>query len=158
MSDFFQTGAIATLHRLGKKNTERVCEHLEEFSLEMPMALVLPCHIRELTTPALSRIVRELKNVTYIKQIVVGIDGASRAAAWRQAAPGVQSVRTVAATAHALVERRSAHAGTVRKTGGSGTQPRPRGQGAQCVDLSRLRPGQRSGAHGGPARLRHCHL
>jgi glucosyl-3-phosphoglycerate synthase len=85
MSDFFQTGAIATLHRLGEKNTERLCEQLEEFSLEMPMALVLPCHIRELTTPALSRIVRELKNVTYIKQIVVGIDGASRAAEWRQA-------------------------------------------------------------------------
>ena len=43
------------------------------------MALVLPCHIKELGTKALKLIVRELKNVTYLKQIVVGIDGATRA-------------------------------------------------------------------------------
>lgn len=49
------------------------------------MALVLPCHVRELGTPALNRIARELKGVTYIKQIVVGIDGATRAREWKKA-------------------------------------------------------------------------
>ena len=76
MSDFFQTGAIATLHRLGQVNLEQIEEHLENFSLETPMALVLPCHIKEMGTPALDGIISELKKVTYIKQIVVGIDGA----------------------------------------------------------------------------------
>ena len=79
MSDFFQTGAIATLHRLGRPNVTRLEQELERFSEETPMALVLPCHIKELGTRALRLIVRELKNVTYIKQIVVGIDGATRA-------------------------------------------------------------------------------
>lgn len=79
MSDFFQTGAIATLHRLGRPDVARLERELERFSEEAPMALVLPCHIRELGTRALRLIVRELKNVNYIKQIVVGIDGATRA-------------------------------------------------------------------------------
>ncbi len=79
MADFFQTGAIATLHRLGRTNVQHLEEELEKFSLETPMALVLPCHIKELGTSALRLIVRELKAVTYIKQIVVGLDGATRA-------------------------------------------------------------------------------
>jgi glucosyl-3-phosphoglycerate synthase len=78
MSDFFQTGAIATLHRLGRPNVARLEEELEKFSEEAPMALVLPCHVKELGSPALRLIVRELKSVTYIKQIVVGLDGTNR--------------------------------------------------------------------------------
>jgi glucosyl-3-phosphoglycerate synthase len=79
MSDFFQTGAIATLHRLGRPNMPQLEKELQEFALETPIALILPCHIKELGTRALSVIVRELRNVTYLKQIVVGIDGALRA-------------------------------------------------------------------------------
>ncbi len=85
MSDFFQTGAIATLHRLGRPNVPQLEHELEQFSEETPMALVLPCHIKELGTRALKLIVRELKNVTYIKQIVVGIDGATRARDYNKA-------------------------------------------------------------------------
>lgn len=85
MSDFFQTGAIATLHRLGLPSVPRLERELEKFSEETPVALVLPCHIRELGTPALNRIARELRGVTYIKQIVVGIDGATRAREWNKA-------------------------------------------------------------------------
>ena len=47
------------------------------FAKEAPIALVLPCHAKELDTPALRAIVRELKNVTYLKQIVVGLDHAT---------------------------------------------------------------------------------
>jgi glucosyl-3-phosphoglycerate synthase len=57
---------------------------LAEFAKETPIALVLPCHIRELGTPALRGIVRELKHIRYLKQIVVGIDGAN-AREWRRA-------------------------------------------------------------------------
>jgi len=84
MPDFFQTGAVATLHRLGKTDLERMESELEEYSKETPIALVLPCHARELGTKALRGIARELRSVKYIKQIIVGIDGAS-ARDWRRA-------------------------------------------------------------------------
>ena len=85
MSDFFQTGAVATLHRLGRPNVERLERELERFSEENPIALGLPCHIRELGTPALRLILSELKSVTYIQQIIVGIDGATRPADFERA-------------------------------------------------------------------------
>ncbi|MBI5380855.1 MAG: glycosyl transferase [Opitutae bacterium] len=85
MSDFFQTGAIATLHRLGRPEIERLEHQLVEYASESPIALVLPCHIRELGTKALRGIVRELKQVPYLKQIVVGIDGATKRRDWLRA-------------------------------------------------------------------------
>ena len=84
MPDFFQTGAVATLHRLGKLDTPRLERDLIEFAKETPIALVLPCHVRELGKPALRGILRELKSIGYIKQIVVGVDGAN-AREWRRA-------------------------------------------------------------------------
>ncbi len=62
----------------------RLERELQEFVVETPIALVLPCHIRELGTRALKLIARELKNVSYIKQIVVGIDGANMRS-WKKA-------------------------------------------------------------------------
>jgi glucosyl-3-phosphoglycerate synthase len=84
MADFFQDGSMATLHRLGKPNIRQLERDLLEFSVQTPIALVLPCHVKELGTSALCHIVKELKNVRYIRQIVVGIDGAN-AASWRRA-------------------------------------------------------------------------
>jgi glucosyl-3-phosphoglycerate synthase len=85
MSDFFQTGAVATLHRLGKPDVARLEHELAEFARETPIALVLPCHIRELGTAALRGIARELARVSYLKQIIVGIDGATRPRDWQKA-------------------------------------------------------------------------
>lgn len=78
MSDFFQTGAIATLHRLGPTNLHRLERDLVQFSEETPIALVLPCHVKELGTKALKHIIKELRHVPYLRQIVVGIDGANK--------------------------------------------------------------------------------
>jgi glucosyl-3-phosphoglycerate synthase len=78
MSDFFQTGAIATLHRLGTSDVPRMERELTAFAQETPVALVLPCHVRELGSKALRHIVRELKAVPYLAQVVVGVDGATR--------------------------------------------------------------------------------
>ena len=75
---------MATLHRLGAPDVERLERELLEFSAATPIALVLPCHVKELGTPALRGIIRELKPVRYLKQIVVGIDGASPKT-WAQA-------------------------------------------------------------------------
>jgi len=77
MADFFQTGAIATLHRLGKQDVMRLERELGEFAQETRIGLVLPCHVKELGTPALRQIMRELRHVSYLRQIVVGIDGAN---------------------------------------------------------------------------------
>jgi len=76
MADFFQTGAIATLHRLGPTDLPRLERELNEFSKATQIALVLPCHINEVGTDALRSILSELRNVTYLSEIVVGIDGA----------------------------------------------------------------------------------
>jgi glucosyl-3-phosphoglycerate synthase len=84
MADFFQTGAIATLHRLGRQDVPRLERELHEFAQETGIALVLPCHIKELGTPALRQIMRELRHVDYLKQIIVGIDGAN-AREWMRA-------------------------------------------------------------------------
>ncbi|MGA0111775.1 MAG: glycosyl transferase [Chthoniobacterales bacterium] len=84
MADFFQTGAMATLHRLGEPGVDRLEAQLRDFVQDMPIALVLPCHIGEIGTPALRGILRELEEVDYLKQVVVGIDGASPSD-WRKA-------------------------------------------------------------------------
>jgi glucosyl-3-phosphoglycerate synthase len=85
MSDFFQTGAVATLHRLGRPSVQRLEQELVQFAEETPIALVLPCHIKELGTKALKLILRELRGVKYLRQIVVGIDGATRLRDWKKA-------------------------------------------------------------------------
>ncbi len=77
MADFFQTGTIATLHRLGRPDIKRLESDLTKFSEDNPIALVLPCHARELGTSALRHIIHELKGVPYLSQIVVGIDQAT---------------------------------------------------------------------------------
>lgn len=77
MADFFQTGAIATLHRLGRSDVGRLERELCAFSEDAPIALVLPCHSREIGTAALRHIVRELKGVRYLQQVVIGIDQAN---------------------------------------------------------------------------------
>ena len=84
MSDIFQDGPLATLHRLGGADVARLERELEDFSAAKPIALVLPCHADELGTPALRGIIGELQNVRYLAEIVVGLDGAD-AAAWHHA-------------------------------------------------------------------------
>jgi glucosyl-3-phosphoglycerate synthase len=84
MADFFQTGSIATLHRLGEPDVDRLERELTTFSAERPIALALPCHAREIGTPALENIIRHLREVPYLSEIVVGLDGAD-AAAFRKA-------------------------------------------------------------------------
>ncbi len=42
MSDFYQTGLVATLHRLGEHKVEVLEQQLERFAQQQPIALVLP--------------------------------------------------------------------------------------------------------------------
>ncbi|MBP1749986.1 MAG: hypothetical protein H6Q52_2525 [Deltaproteobacteria bacterium] len=77
MSDFYQTGVVATFHKLGKGNLEEIESKLEQYATERPIALVLPSLYSELAGEALTRIVDELKEVRYIKEIVVTLGPAS---------------------------------------------------------------------------------
>jgi glucosyl-3-phosphoglycerate synthase len=79
MSDFYQTGCVATLHRLNPDGIERLEAELRRYSAERPIGLVLPALYREFEGPAMRRIVEELSRVDYIRHIVVALGRASRA-------------------------------------------------------------------------------
>lgn len=76
MSDFYQTGVVATLHRLVPKGAERLEKELIEFSSQRPIALVLPALYSEFEGTALKSILAELRNVPYLRQIIFTISGA----------------------------------------------------------------------------------
>ena len=78
MSDFFQNGTITTLHDLGDRSTESYEEALVNFSKKRPIGLILPSLYSELGTEALPNIVRELSQVPYLNQVVVGLDRADQ--------------------------------------------------------------------------------
>ena len=77
MSDFYQTGVVATFHRLTADNSETIEERLERYAAERPIALVLPSLYSELKGQALQSIVGELKKVRYIKEVVITLGPAS---------------------------------------------------------------------------------
>jgi glucosyl-3-phosphoglycerate synthase len=77
MADFYQTGVLATMHRLGEFKVEKIEKELEHYSRVRPIALVLPSLYSELERPALQLIVDELKEVKYIRQVVVALDQAN---------------------------------------------------------------------------------
>lgn len=79
MADFHQNGIITTLHNLGHRSLDEMEAELVRFGRRRPMALILPSLYSELQTEALPNIVRELQQVPYLSQIVVGLDRADEA-------------------------------------------------------------------------------
>lgn len=79
MSDFYQTGVVATFHRLGSPPLGRIESELREYGKERGIALILPSLYSELAGPALKNIVRELKDVRYLKEIIVTLGPATEA-------------------------------------------------------------------------------
>jgi glucosyl-3-phosphoglycerate synthase len=77
MADFYQTGVVTTLHRLKPNNIERLEQDLERFSRNRPIGLVLPALYSEFETPAMQRIIPELKQVRYLQRIVVTLGRAN---------------------------------------------------------------------------------
>ena len=74
MSDFYQTGLVATFHRLGRTKLERLEDELMGFAV-CPIAQALPALYSEVEGPALPAILEELKKVKYLRQIVVTMGG-----------------------------------------------------------------------------------
>jgi glucosyl-3-phosphoglycerate synthase len=77
MSDFFQNGAITTLHRLGDAPVEHLEEALVASTRRRPLALVLPCLYSELRRPALRQILRTIRRVPYLDQVVIALGRAN---------------------------------------------------------------------------------
>ncbi|MDH4257263.1 MAG: glycosyl transferase [Candidatus Aminicenantes bacterium] len=71
MADFYQTGVVATFHRFGKVDLDRMENELTEFNRHRPIALVLPSTYAELEAPAIKKIVEDIQKVTYLNEIVV---------------------------------------------------------------------------------------
>ncbi len=76
MADFFQNGVITTLQELGVRDLSRLEGELAEYVRERPLALVLPCLYSELQGPALGGIVERLKEVRYLREVVVTLGAA----------------------------------------------------------------------------------
>ena len=74
MSDFYQHGGIATLHHLGNPDYTKLEKELNDLS--PAIALVLPCHARDLDSPVLAAILEELTQTRFIRHVIVGLDGA----------------------------------------------------------------------------------
>jgi len=79
MADFYQTGAVATLHRLGNFRLEPLEHELERFAQEQPIALVLPALYSEFETPAMEAILEQLSGVRYLEEIVLTLARATPA-------------------------------------------------------------------------------
>jgi glucosyl-3-phosphoglycerate synthase len=76
MSDFHQTGVIATLHHIGQSGPERLESELVSLSKYRPIALVLPSLYSEIEGPALGPILEKLKKVPYLNEIIISLDRA----------------------------------------------------------------------------------
>ena len=77
MADFFQNGVITTLQNVGDRSLESMEEDLIEFSKRRNMVLLLPALYSEFETPAMQTIINELKDVTYLYKIILGLDQAT---------------------------------------------------------------------------------
>ena len=78
MGDFFQNGVITTLPRLGKADLSYLESELLQLSKRRNMVLLLPALYSEFETPAMHKIIEELKEVKYLYKIVLGLDQANK--------------------------------------------------------------------------------
>lgn len=78
MADFYQSGAVTTLHRLNPNGLARLERELEDFAEQSPIGLVLPALYAEFETPAMQQIRTELRSVRYLRRIVVALGRANR--------------------------------------------------------------------------------
>lgn len=78
MADFFQNGVITTLQNLGNRSIENIEKELEDYGKRHQMVLLLPALYSEFQTPAMHKIIEELKNVKYLYKIILGLDKATK--------------------------------------------------------------------------------
>jgi len=77
MSDFFQAGAVTTLHRLSHDGPERLEKQIEALSRAHPAGLILPALYSEFEHPAMRGIVDELREARWLRRIAVAVGQAT---------------------------------------------------------------------------------
>lgn len=77
MGDFYQNSNITTLHNFRNRKIEDIEAELVKYSTRRPMGLIIPSLYSELSRPALTNIVNVLKEIPYLKEVVVGLDAAN---------------------------------------------------------------------------------
>ena len=92
--DFHQTGGVTTLHRFAPPKLDQLEQELSRHAETRPIALVLPCLHAELREPALADLVRALRQVTYLDQVVVSVDGAVDRAAFDEVCDAFAGLET----------------------------------------------------------------
>lgn len=76
MSDLYQHGTIATLHRLRTLDMEELDEALTEYVRQKPLALVIPCLYSDLVATPMKEILAALRRVPYLRLLVISLDQA----------------------------------------------------------------------------------
>ncbi len=71
MSDFYQTGVVSTLHRLGQSSLEDLESELLKHVQHRPVALILPTTFADSQAEAFKNILNCLTGVKYLEEIVV---------------------------------------------------------------------------------------
>jgi glucosyl-3-phosphoglycerate synthase len=71
MSDFYQTGVVSTLHRLGQPDLKALESELKQHGKHRPIALILPTTFSDFQGEAFRNILRTLTEVDYLEEIVV---------------------------------------------------------------------------------------
>lgn len=77
MGDFYQNSYVTTLHNFRNRPIEDIENELIKYSIRRPIGLIIPSLYSELERPALKSIVKVLKEIPYLNEIVIGLDAAS---------------------------------------------------------------------------------
>lgn len=76
MADFWQHGAITVLQRLKNRPVVDLEAEIEKIAKKRKIVLLLPALYSEFQTPAMPRIIDELKHVRYLHKVVLSLDRA----------------------------------------------------------------------------------
>jgi len=79
MPDFYQGSSITTIHRHVPGNTEHLERTLLQYADSHPVALVVPALWADLQAPAAQAILETLREVPYLREIVISLGGANAA-------------------------------------------------------------------------------
>lgn len=71
MADFYQTGLVPTLHGLNRDGLPHLEAELDQIGKDKGIGLVLPALYSEFETPAMKGILQELRQVDYLRRIVL---------------------------------------------------------------------------------------
>ncbi|MFQ5743308.1 MAG: glycosyl transferase [Acidobacteriota bacterium] len=76
MTDFYQHGSIATLHRLSTPDLDALEQSLSRYTRRRPIALVIPALYSDLVAAPMREILKTLRDVPYLQMLVVSLDQA----------------------------------------------------------------------------------